>query len=321
MDRTNFHEIRKALNEREAAGARDLGPPNADLEEYYHPISMRDGHQSRIKICRPIEPPTLGSPLLILFHGGGFVFGTVEQMTAPARGLVNLFGAVVVSVTYRLAPEHKFPKAVEDAWDSFEWIISNAEGMLKAKASQGLVVGGGSAGGNLAAVITQMAMEKHVSPPITGQWLSIPHLFTEEIVPKEYKSMWFSREQNSNAMVLNAAALSTLDSFYAPDVYSEFFSPVNASTQVDLPPTYIQVCGLDPLRDDGLVYEQILRAHGVKTRLDSYAGVPHGSWSLFPTIKSSKKATMDVALGIGWLLKQEVDEVSAEKQMAGPGTM
>ena len=244
--------------------------------------------------------------------------GTVEQMTASVRGLVKLFGAVAVSVTYRPAPEHQFPKAVEDAWDSFEWIISNAEGLLNAKASRGLVVGGASAGAQLAAVIAQMATEKHLSPPITGQWLSIPSLFAEEIVPKEYASLWFSREQNSTAMVLDAATLSTLNSFYAPDVHSKLYSPVNASTQLDLPPTYIQVCGLDPLRDDGLVYERMLRARGVKTRVGSYAGVPHGSYAMFPALKSSKRFLVDIALGIGWLLKQEVAEVIAEKEMASP---
>ncbi|KAI9872099.1 MAG: hypothetical protein M1830_002074 [Pleopsidium flavum] len=172
--------------------------------------------------------------------------------------------------------------------------------------SAGFVVGGVSAGGNLAAVLAQLAQDKNLEPSLTGQWLAIPVLLDEAIVSEKYKDVYFSQEQNVNALELNRKSLDEMAAYSRPDVHSPLYSPLNsAGPAAGLPPAYIQVCGLDVVRDDALIYKKVLKEQGVKTRLD---------------LKSSRKAAVDIAKGMGWLLRKEVDEAVAEKEMGLPPT-
>ncbi|KAJ4190476.1 hypothetical protein NW767_011302 [Fusarium falciforme] len=187
--------------------------------------------------------------------------------------------------------------------------------------SRGFFIGGTSAGANLAAVAVQQWVTQKLSPPILGVWLNIPMIFDAAIVPEEHKALWFSRKQNVDAMVINAKSREYVYRVYRPDIRSPDFSPFNSpNPHTGLPPVYIQVCGQDPLRDDGLVYERVLREHGVKTRLDAYPGVPHGAANLFPTLTSSKKHQVDVLQGFSWLFGKEVrDEECQAAMKAGFG--
>ncbi|RYP41364.1 hypothetical protein DL769_011572 [Monosporascus sp. CRB-8-3] len=229
-------------------------------------------------------------------------------MSPFSRTIAALYGTVVVNTSYRLAPKYKFPTAAQDTFDILHCIIQNAD-TLCADPTKGFVLTGGSAGGNLAAVTAQKWRSTGASPPLTGVSLMVPWLLAPEIVPEEYKELWFSREQNADAMLLDKQAMDHMFASYEPDVRSSDFSPFNAKAPHEgLPPVHIQVCGSDPLRDDGMVYEKALRAHGVKTRLDVYPGVPHG-FHVFPGLELAKTAFVDTVLGIGWLL---VNEKSAE---------
>ena len=176
----------------------------------------------------------------------------------------------MVNITYRLAPEHKFPTAINDAWDTVKWCAANASSSLGADSSKGFLLGGVSAGGNITAVVAQKAVEEGMSPPLTGLWLCVPLLFPSiDQVPDKYKELWFSHEQNKDAPVLNQDAIAAVGKHLEPDATSEWYSPYNVKNpHKGLPPAYIQVNGLDPLRDDGLIHEKVLREHGVKTRLD-----------------------------------------------------
>ncbi|RSL55215.1 hypothetical protein CEP54_009480 [Fusarium duplospermum] len=285
--------------------------------EYTKNLTMRDGHVHEVGVYKPQSLAT--GPLVVLIHGGGFCLGHYSHMSFYSRALVSVFGATVVGIAYRVAPEFPFPTAPQDVWDSLTALTSpDMAEDLGLDLSKGFLIGGTSAGANLAAVAVQQWVTQELSPPILGVWLNIPIIFDATIVPEEHKALWLSREQNSNAMVINAKSREYVYKVYKPDVRSPDFSPFNSpNPHLGLPPVYIQVCGKDPLRDDGLVYERVLRQHGVKTRLDAYPGVPHGAANLFPTLTSSNKHQVDVLKGFGWLFDKEVVDDECQAAVKG----
>ncbi len=265
---TDIQQLRKVSHEMDQQNIQALGPPPPEIGESFIKIPMRDGFDSELKVFKPTHPPPASSPLVILVFGGGFVTGSNVQMTGISRALCKIFRATVVNISYRLAPEHKFPTGVNDAWDSVQWVAANAPS-LGADPSKGFVLGGVSAGGNISAVIAQKSLDEGMSPPLTGVWLSVPLLFpSKESVPEKYRDQWFSREQNKDAPGLDQDALTAIEQHLEADKKSEWYSPYNAKTpHKGLPPTYLQADGLDPLRDDVLVHEQVLREHGVQTKI------------------------------------------------------
>jgi acetyl esterase/lipase len=291
--------------------------PNTE-QEYTIEILMRDGYKSKTRIHQPASPPT-HSPLVVLIYGGGFVVGDFTQFSPVARSLAALYGATLINISYRLSPKYKFPTAPQDVWDSLKWIAANYQS-LGADPTAGFVVGGASAGGNLAAAAAQKMLDEKFSPPLTGIWLSIPYVLEAELVPAKYKDLFFSREQNSNSLIINKEAIEYVTGAYEPDKTSPDFSPFNNKrAHTGLPPVYIEVCGQDPFRDDGLVYEKVLRDHGVRTRLRVYPGVPHGHGMLAnfgARLTSVDKAKVEGFKGLSWLLgKDEPAEETVLKTM------
>lgn len=291
-------------------------------------IAMSDGFESELRVHRPTSAPARahgrGSPLVVLIYGGGFVAGDNRQLSPYAGALARLYGATVVNISYRLAPEHRFPAAPSDAWDTLAWLARNA-GSLGADARAGFVVGGVSAGANLAAVTAQRWADERREPRLTAAWLSIPLLFEAALVPDEYRGAWLSREQNADADVINEEAMRYIVAHTRVDVGSPLFSPVNSASadrHASMPPrVYFQVCGQDPLRDDGLVYERMLRAAGVRTRLDVYPGVPHAHFSFMPALKSSRKAQADTVENFAWLLDcDSPSEGTVRDSVSAPGS-
>lgn len=279
-----------------------------DVQDSTQKILMSDGYKSEIGIFKPVKPPKgRGGPLIVLIYGGGFVMGSWKQTAPNARALASLFGAVVLSPNYRLAPEYKFPTAPNDIWDTLQWIVANTCN-LGADPSKGFILGGISAGGNLAAITAQRYVNADMSPRLTGLWLSIPAIFHHSLPPpSEYSELFLSRQQNANSVILNQCAIDAIDNYLQLDPTSPLYSPFYAKDpHVGMPPCYIQVDGLDPLRDDGLIYEKVLRKHGVKTRMDVYPGLPHGHWGYLPMLKSSVKANVDILNGFAWLLGRTV---------------
>ncbi|KAK5686661.1 hypothetical protein LTS10_002784 [Elasticomyces elasticus] len=295
--------LRSTRNELEQQGIQALGPPPPGVEESFLNIQLRDGFDSELKIFKPAQPPASGSPLVVLVFGGGFVIGSNGQMTAVSRALCQMFAATVVNISYRLAPEHKFPTGVNDAWDSLQWIAANASS-LGADPSKGFVLGGVSAGANISAVIAQKSVDESISPPLTGVWLVVPYVFgSKENVPAHYRDQWFSREQNKDAPGLDGDAMTAIEKALGADNSSEWFTPYNAKVpHKGLPPTCIYANGMDPLRDDALIHEQALREAGVKTKLFTWPGLPHAHFAFFPMLKCSQEALGDIFQGFGWLL-------------------
>jgi acetyl esterase/lipase len=272
-------------------------------------IPMRDGFSSEIRIHRPKSPPATGSPLVVLIFGGGFFMGNCLQMGSIARALTDLHGATVVCISYRLAPEFPWPQAHYDGWDSLLWIADNASS-LGASTSAGFVLGGSSAGGNIAAVLAQKSLAEPLAAPLTGLWMDVSMLFANpENCPEKYKPLYLSHTQNENAPgLLSKQAIAYIRSASKGDGSSPDFSPINAeNAHVGMPRTFMQAAGMDSYRDDSVIYACMLKEHGVDVRLKVYPGVPHGHANIWPGLRVSREAKVDTLEGLGWLLRGEVE--------------
>ncbi|GAA4354772.1 alpha/beta hydrolase [Angustibacter luteus] len=211
-------------------------------------------------------------PLVLYFHGGGWVQGGVSGFDSVCAQVASGVGAVVVSVDYRLAPEHPFPAAVEDAFDATSWAVARAESWQVDPAR--VAVMGDSAGANLAAVVSQLARDAG-GPPIAAQVLAYPGLDGTLSSP--------SVVALADAPILTRRAIDDFVDRYYPtgDRRDPRFSPLHAPDLSRLPRTLVQTAEYDPLRDDGLRYARALSEAGVAVRYTEYRDVPHGFLS-FP---------------------------------------
>ncbi|KAF9880283.1 alpha beta hydrolase fold-3 domain-containing protein [Colletotrichum karsti] len=288
-----------------AEAARQPLPGTKDTDhEYDIKIPMRGGFENPARIFKP-DVPVPGRATVVMIHGGGFTIGHPTHVGHYARGVAKLFGTTVISITHRLTPEFKFPIPSNDIWDSLEWIFSADDSTTAAlggynKAS--FIIGGVSAGGNLSAVTAQKWVSAKKTPNLVGIWLNIPWILEAEVLPEKYAHLWLAREQNTNSLVINGETLRVTKATYQPDFSSPDFSPFNdENAHKGLPPVYFQVCGQDPLRDDAIIYEKVLKDHGVSTKIDVYAGVPHGFADLLPTFGLAQKFLADSMKGFAWL--------------------
>ena len=216
-------------------------------------------------------PPTDHStpPVVQFFHGGGFVVGDLDTHDGTCRQHAVGGNAVVVSVEYRLAPEHPYPAAIDDAWAATQWVAQHAS-QIGADAGR-LAVAGDSAGGTIAAVIAQRARD-NAGPPIVFQLLWYPSIMWDASLP--------SFIENADAAVLDSAAIAAFSRWYAGDVDLSDpppgMAPGRAENLAGLPAAYIGVAGHDPLRDDGIRYGELLAAAGVPVEVDNAETLVHG---------------------------------------------
>lgn len=219
-----------------------------------------------IRVYRP-ETAESAPPVVVFFHGGGFALGDLDTHDGECRRHAAAAEAVVVSVDYRLAPEHPYPAAVEDAWTALQWVAAHGAD-LDADTAR-LAVAGDSAGGNLAAVVAQRARD-HGGPPIAFQLLWYPVTMWDLSLP--------SVSENAEAPILDRAAITGLSRWYAADLTdpSPDMAPGRADDLRGLPPAYIAVAGHDPLRDDGIRYAELLTAAGVSVELHHAETLVHG---------------------------------------------
>lgn len=292
-------------------------PAANDILEREIAVPMRDGYQAIARVRKPKSASTDGCPLIILAFGGGWIAGDNNQMVVEARALVRAFSAVVVNIFYRLAPEHKFPQSWEDSWDNLVWLAANAS-ELGADPSKGLVMGGTSAGAGVTAVCARNAQIEPLAYPLTGQWLNVPSILDEHQIPEKWKHLYVSKQQNEHAPILPNSALDVLQKHTSWDMASPWRSPLSSTHSLaSLPRTYIQVDGMDCLRDDGLLYDEMLKDAGVETRCDLYAGCPHAHVTFVPG-RAAEKAHLDMVKNFGWMLGREVEEGIARAALALP---
>lgn len=222
-----------------------------------------------IRVYWPPEADGTAVPVVVFLHGGGWSVGDLDTYDGTARMHAVGAGAVVVSVDYRLAPEHPYPAAVDDVWAATQWVGRHAA-QLGADPAR-IAVAGDSAGGNLAAVVSQLARDAG-APTIAYQLLWYPSTTFDTTLP--------SFTENADAPVLSLSACSGYTRWYIGDLdMSEppaTLVPARAGDLSGLPPTYIAVAGHDPLRDDGARYAELLTAAGVPVELHNAETLVHG---------------------------------------------
>lgn len=218
-----------------------------------------------VRIYTPASTPPHG--LFVYYHGGGWVIGDVATHDALCCTLANASGWRVLSVDYRLAPEHKFPAAVDDAYAAAEWAFANVEALCGA--AEPIAVGGDSAGGNLAAAVCLMARDRDAFRPAL-QALVYPVTNFSFETP--------SYRENADGFLLTRADMEWFWGCYLArpeDGWSPYASPLRAVEFRDLPPALVLTAEYDPLRDEGEAYAARLRAAGVPVKLVRYPGMIH----------------------------------------------
>jgi acetyl esterase len=242
-----------------------------------------------VRIYHPVAPDAspAGVPLVVYLHGGGFVLCDLDSHDACCRRLANGVGGIVVSVDYRLAPENRFPAAVEDAWAATQWVVRHG-GELGGDTSR-LVLAGDSAGGNLAAVVCMIARDRG-GPPIAFQLLIYP------VVDQRRKP----------TMIRNASARAVLTLEHQRWFTRQYLGPDGDRRDVlaspilgdmtGLPPAHIVTGEFDPLRDDGEEFAERLRAAGVSATVRRYPGMFHGFFNLPDDLPMAEQANADVCM-------------------------
>ena len=231
------------------------------------------------------EPGNL--PIVVFYHGGGFALGDLETHDPVARAHAVGADAIVVSVDYRLAPEHPYPAAVDDCWAALQWAAENAT-ELGGDPTR-IAVAGDSAGANLSAVIAHRARDEK-GPALAFQLLWYPTITGDLSLP--------SYTENADAPLLNRDVIDAFVTWYIPGVdisdpkaLPTGFAPANFDDFSGLPPAFIGSAEHDPLRDDAAVYAKLLNDAGVPAQLSNEGNLIHGYVSFAPIIPAAAEAT------------------------------
>lgn len=239
------------------------------------------------------RPPREGrvAPVLVYFHGGGWVIGDLDSHDVLCRQIADRSGVMVISVDYRLAPEHRFPAAVDDAFAATAWIAKNARG-LGVDASR-IAVGGDSAGGNLATVAALMARDQG-GPGIAFQLLIYPSV--------DMSMTQMSHQEHGDVLPLTTPVMHWFRDHYlgeTPDRHVADWraSPLSANLR-GLPPAWVVTAGYDVLVDEGLDYVDRLRSAGVACEHTHYPGQIHGFITMGRLIPEANAAVEEAAVAL-----------------------
>ncbi len=246
----------------------------------------------RFRRYRPLGAKAGLLPTLIYYHGGGFVIGNIETHDSTCRRLANKSRCQVISIDYRLAPEHPFPAPIDDGLAAFRHIRDNAESFGADSAR--IAVGGDSAGGAMAAVVCQLCRDAKEQGP-AFQMLIYPATDSS----KESAS----RKALAEGYFLSGALMTWFWEAYVPDEDTDLadlrLSPLLAKDFTGLPPAFVLTAGYDPLRDEGRAYADRLIDAGVKTTYVNYPGTIHGFFSMTRFLKQGLKANDEAAAVLG----------------------
>jgi acetyl esterase len=270
--------------------AQSPRPPGEDVDQVRE-LTI-DGPAGTIpaRLFRPAGSGAAPLPLVVFFHGGGWVFGGLDSHDGLCRMLANRTGAVVVSVDYRLAPEHPYPAAADDAYAATVWAVDHAAELGADPAR--VAVAGDSAGGNLAAVVALRARDEG-GPELAFQLLVYPVVDFDRERP--------STVRNGTGYFLTQDAMRWFDDQYTPDVAHRdhaYAAPLRAGSLAGLPPALVITAEYDPLCDEGAAYADALVAAGVPATLSCYEGVFHGFFSMALAIEKARAAVDEASAAL-----------------------
>ena len=273
--------------------ARFVSNPEPPELESDKPLSIPAPHgvlPARIYTPRKLRKTNGLAPCLVFFHGGGWVIGNLDSHDVVCRMLAHEGELIVISVDYRLAPEHKFPAAADDAVTATKWVAANAA-QLGIDAGH-LLVGGDSAGGNLAAVVALAARDGD-GPKLAGQVLIYP--------ATDFAMKHPSHSEPETSILLTHSVIKWFCNHYlngAADIDHWKASPACAKTLTGLPPAYVLTAGADPLRDEGAEYAARLKEAGVPMTYRHFPGQFHGFFTMGKLLQQANVAVSEIA---GWL--------------------
>lgn len=250
-------------------------------------IPARDGTQLHARLYAPSTAQPL--PVLLYLHGGGFTIGSVTTHDTLCRELAFQAGCAVVSLDYRLAPEHKFPTAINDAWDALQWL--HQQGQTLGLDSSCMAVGGDSAGGTLAAACALLARDAGL--PLQLQLLIYPGTCAHQDTD--------SHLRYATGLVLEREGIHWFFNHYVRDAADREdwrFAPLLAPDVEGVAPAFFCLAELDPLVDEGVQYADMLRMAGVPVELEIYKGVTHEFVKMGRAIAEARQAHADMAAAL-----------------------
>ncbi|HYW02919.1 MAG TPA: alpha/beta hydrolase [Gammaproteobacteria bacterium] len=271
---------------REFAGATDA--PVADVEIEDRRIPGPEG-EIPVRVYRPREAGL--RPLLLFYHGGGWVIGGLDEYHGVVSNLAAQSGCVTVSVDYRLAPEHRFPAAVEDSYAALEWAAAHA-GELGADPAR-IALAGDSAGGNLTAVMALLARDRN-GPTLSFQAMIYP-------ATAAGSSQYDSYRKYGEGYILTARGMDYFWKHYmgeGAEITDYRAAPLLAEDLGGLPAALVMVAGFDPLHDEGLEYAQRLTEAGTHVMVTDYPTLSHGFITMSGVLDAGKLAVEQVAAAI-----------------------
>jgi acetyl esterase len=293
-----LHEMTPEEARSFTAALRDVFGPGPDvLKAYDEHVTTSDGGQIMVRV---LVPDGDIRALVVYYHGGGWVIGNVEESDHLTRKLANALNAAVVNVDYRLAPEHRYPVAADDAWTALQWASEHLTEI--AGAAVPLVVMGDSAGGNLSAVVAQKARDAG-GPAVASQVLVYP--VTDADLDND------TYTDPANQLLLSRDSMVWFWDHYAPDPASRRnpdASPIRATDLSGLAPAIVLTAEHDPLRAEGEAYAERLRHAGVPVELRRFSGQMHGFFTMVGLLPGSAEAIAYVTDELGRQLSEQAGE-------------
>ncbi|KAK4244015.1 Alpha/Beta hydrolase protein [Corynascus novoguineensis] len=296
--RTGYNGLAKTIGEQ-------LPPSDPSLT-----LVSAEGHQVPVRIYTPREASDRKLPVGVYAHGGGFVAGSVTASFEDynCRYIAQNTPCIIVSVDFRLAPEHLVPAQVDDVYAAFLWTRDNI-GSLNGDPAKLFVIGA-SVGGGLALSVALKHIERGGRGNVAGIVALAPITMHPEHVMDEFRPDYTAYEENAEGPLINRAAMYVFNGLNGcdarrddPDVFPALHPLLRTATGPDnLPRTFISTCGADPLRDDGTVIKRALDRLGVPCRLRNYEGLPHFFW-IYPEIATGDTFRADTVEGVRFVLQ------------------
>ena len=265
-----------------------IKPSVRDVEDIYIPV---DSAQILVRMyCNEPDRRRDELPVLIYYHGGGFIWGSVDIFDTYCRKLAGETEALVISVDYRLAPEYKFPVAVKDSYSVVKWVANNITHY--GGDPDNIIVMGESAGGNLAAVMPLVSRDS-CGPPIRAQIIVCGATTFEEVV---FPSRQFFLREGQNYLV-SEDYLYRCRTSYLPDSVDTshpYISPLAAELDEDMPEALVITAQVDPLRDEGKEYARKLHDAGIDVTYREYKGMIHAFMNFYPVLPEARHAIAEI---------------------------